>query len=48
MRFQNEVAVISGAGRGIGAATAKKLFDEGCRVVILDIDETAACDCATH
>ena len=39
MRFQNEVAVISGAGRGIGAATAKKLFDEGCRVVILDINE---------
>jgi 3-oxoacyl-[acyl-carrier protein] reductase len=46
MRFQNEVAVISGAGRGIGAATAKKLFEEGCRVVILDIDETAALDCA--
>ncbi len=46
MRFQNEVAVISGAGRGIGAATAKKLFDEGCRVVILDIDEAAARDCA--
>jgi 3-oxoacyl-[acyl-carrier protein] reductase len=47
MRFQNEVAVISGAGRGIGSATAKKLFDEGCRVVILDIDETAALDCAS-
>lgn len=42
MRFQNEVAVISGAGRGIGAATAKKLFDEGCRVVILDINESSA------
>ncbi len=46
MRFQNEVAVISGAGRGIGAATAKKLFNEGCRVVILDINEAAALDCA--
>ncbi|RBP17274.1 3-oxoacyl-[acyl-carrier-protein] reductase [Roseiarcus fermentans] len=46
MRFQNEVAVVSGAGRGIGAATAKKLLDEGCRVAILDINESAAVDCA--
>jgi len=46
MRFQNEVAVISGAGRGIGAATAQKLFDEGCRVVILDVNEESAFGCA--
>ncbi len=46
MRFHNEVAVVSGAGRGIGAATAKKLFDEGCRVVILDINEETALNCS--
>ena len=46
MRFQDEVAVITGAGRGIGAAIARKLFFEGCRIVILDINETAALECA--
>ena len=46
MRFQDEVAVITGAGRGIGAAIARKLFNEGCRIVILDIHETAAFECA--
>jgi len=45
MRFQDEVAVITGAGRGIGAAIARKLFIEGCRIVILDINETAALEC---
>jgi len=46
MRFHNEIAVITGAGRGIGAAIARKLFMEGCRIVILDIDETTAIECA--
>lgn len=46
MRFQDEVAVITGAGRGIGAAIARKLFAEGCRIVILDINETTALECA--
>ena len=42
MRFQNEVAIITGAAQGIGAAIAKKLFIEGCRIVVLDINEKAA------
>jgi 3-oxoacyl-[acyl-carrier protein] reductase len=46
VRFQDEVAVITGAGRGIGAAIAQKLFAEGCRIVVLDIKETTASECA--
>jgi NAD(P)-dependent dehydrogenase (short-subunit alcohol dehydrogenase family) len=34
------VAVITGAGSGIGRATARRLSAEGARVVAVDIDET--------
>jgi 3-oxoacyl-[acyl-carrier protein] reductase len=46
MRFCDEVAIVTGAGRGIGAATARKLFAEGCRVALLDVDEATASACA--
>jgi 3-oxoacyl-[acyl-carrier protein] reductase len=36
------VAVISGAGRGIGAATARLIAAEGARVVVWDRDEAPA------
>jgi len=36
-RFTDQVAVVFGAGRGIGEAIALRLSDEGAKVVIIDI-----------
>ncbi len=35
-----QVALVTGAARGLGAAIAHGLFDKGCRVVFADIDGT--------
>lgn len=45
MSHQNSprVAIVTGAARGIGAATAKRLAQEGHAVAIFDLDES---DCA--
>jgi len=38
VRFQDRVALVTGAGRGIGAATAALMASEGARVVVSDMD----------
>ena len=45
-RLQDKTAVITGAGKGLGAATARLFARHGARVVIVDIDEAAAVDVA--
>lgn len=39
---EGKVAIITGSGRGIGAATAKLLAQHGARLVISDLDEAPA------
>src|SRR6267154_3254556 len=44
--LQNHIAVVTGAGSGIGRAIANGYAREGARVVVLDMNETAAADVA--
>jgi 3-oxoacyl-[acyl-carrier protein] reductase len=38
VKLENKVAVVTGAGRGIGKAIAIRLADEGAKVVISDVE----------
>lgn len=42
MRLQDKTAVITGAGKGIGAAIALRFNQEGAKLLLLDLDETNA------
>ena len=39
MRFKDKVAVVTGAGQGIGETYAKRLAGEGARVVVAELNE---------
>ncbi|MFN8682369.1 SDR family NAD(P)-dependent oxidoreductase [Paracoccus sp. P2] len=41
VRFENQVVVVTGAGSGIGAATVKRLHDEGATVIAADVSQDA-------
>jgi NAD(P)-dependent dehydrogenase (short-subunit alcohol dehydrogenase family) len=42
MRLEGHAAIVTGAGSGLGGATAERLARAGCRVAVLDINENAA------
>lgn len=48
MRLKDKVAIITGAGRGIGRATAFRFAEEGASVVVADIDFAVAQEAANE
>jgi NAD(P)-dependent dehydrogenase (short-subunit alcohol dehydrogenase family) len=46
VKLERRVSVVTGAGSGIGRAVAVRLSQEGSRVVLVDIDELKAAECA--
>lgn len=47
-RFNEKTVLITGAASGMGLAAARRFFDEGARVVMLDIDEAALNEAAAQ
>jgi NAD(P)-dependent dehydrogenase (short-subunit alcohol dehydrogenase family) len=44
MRLQNKVALITGAGSGIGRATALLFAQEGAQIVVVDVNDAAGAE----
>jgi 3-oxoacyl-[acyl-carrier protein] reductase len=46
LNINGRVALVTGSGRGIGADTVWALAEEGCRIVVSDVDSASAADTA--
>jgi NAD(P)-dependent dehydrogenase (short-subunit alcohol dehydrogenase family) len=42
--FENQTALVTGSGRGIGSATARLLAERGATVIVNDVNEEAAAE----
>ena len=45
-RLLDRIALVTGAGRGMGLAIARALYQEGARAVLIDVDEKAVAEAA--
>ena len=41
-RLENKKAIVTGGSRGIGEGIVKRLYDEGCHIIIADIRKELA------
>ncbi|MDQ6673438.1 MAG: SDR family NAD(P)-dependent oxidoreductase, partial [Chloroflexota bacterium] len=41
-RFADQVAIVTGGAMGIGGATARRLAEDGARVLVADVEDQAA------
>jgi 3-oxoacyl-[acyl-carrier protein] reductase len=48
VRFKDRVVIVTGGGRGIGAATVRRFAEDGAAVVIADLDEEPARELAAE
>ena len=48
MRLENKVAIVTGAGRGLGKGIALKLAQEGAKVIVSDIMQETADECVAE
>ena len=48
MNMQDQAAIVTGAAMGIGRATARKLAELGCRVALVDYDESKLAEAAAQ
>jgi len=47
-RLHNKTCVVTGAARGIGRAIADRFHQEGARVILTDLDQTAGAEAASQ